>query len=164
MTAQICLLVWAAGGFYGWLFTGLDERVPLALLLGGPLAGTVFYSAFAVYYRWKGVRRGFACGGAANCALDTVNWPRLIRLLSIAGFLMSLAIVALAFSLLIGVNGCACGGWRLALKAVVPVCVLALHRLTRAFGRSVFFAAGALLAVSILLFSVFGLEPLKFYL
>jgi mannose PTS system EIID component len=36
MTAQVCLLVWSAGGFLGWLFTGLDAPVSTALLFAGP--------------------------------------------------------------------------------------------------------------------------------
>ncbi len=163
MTVQICLLVWAAGGFYGWLFTGLNVPVSMALLLAGPLAGIVFYSAFAVYWRWRGLKAGYACGGEASCGLDCVNWPRLIRLLSTAGFSMSVAIVLLAFGMLAALNcptRASAGG--LLLKLALPPAVLALHRATRAFGRSVFFAAGLVLAASVLLFSVFKLRP--FYL
>ena len=158
MTTQLCLLVWAAGGFYGWLFTGLDTPVSMALLLAGPLAGIIFYSAFAVYWRWRGLKAGYACGGEASCGLNCADWPRLIRLLSTAGFLMSLAIALLAFGMLAFFPREADAGGLL-LKMGPPLAVLALHRVTRAFGRSVFFAAGLLLAVSVLLFSVFGLRP-----
>lgn len=165
MTAQICLLVWAAGGFYGWLFTGLNTRVSLALLLAGPLAGIVFYSAFAVYWRWKGLRAGYDCGGETSCGLDCSDWPGLIRILSTAGFVMSLAIALLAFGMLAvsnyqpgaGVEGAA-------LKTGLALAVLVLHRVSRAFGRSVFFAAGLVLAVSVLLFSVFEFEAFKLYI
>lgn len=162
MTTQICLLVWAAGGFYGWLFTGLDTPVPMPLLLAGPLLGIVFYSAFAVYWRWRGLKAGYVCAGEATCGLDCADWPRLTRILSTAGFLMSVAIVLLAFGML-AVLDChhqteTC---HIALKIGLPLSVLALHRVTRAFGRSVFFAAGLLLAVSVLLFSVLKLQPFK---
>ncbi len=163
MTAQICLLVWAAGGFYGWLFTGMNAPASAALLLAGPLLGIVFYSAFSVYWRWVGLKAGYACGGAANCALDASNWPRLIKLLSTAGFAMSLAIAVMAFSLLAGFNsGATVQG--MALKAGLAISVLVLHRVSRALGRSVFFAAGLVLAVSLLVFSVFKVEAFKLYL
>ena len=164
MTVQICLLVWAACGFYGWLFTGMNDELPLGLLLAGPLSGIAVYSVFSVYIRWKGLKDGYACGGANNCALDAANWPRLIRLLTAAGFAMSLAIVALAFALLAGFNCVACTKGDLLLKLGLPVAVLALHRVLRALGRSVFFTAGLLLALSILLFSALKLGPFKLYL
>jgi len=163
MTTQICLLVWTAGGFYGWLFTGMDAPVSSALLLAGPLAGIVFYSAFSVYWRWHGLKAGYACGGSANCALDTFNWPRLIKLLSTAGFSMSMAIALLYFGLLAGFNSGAAGRG-MALKAALAVAVLALHRVARAFGRSVFFAAGVVLAVSLVIFSIFQVGAFKLYL
>ncbi|MDO8805227.1 MAG: PTS system mannose/fructose/sorbose family transporter subunit IID [Elusimicrobiota bacterium] len=164
MTAQICLLVWAAGGFYGWLFTGLNTPVSIALLLAGPLAGIVFYSSFAVYWRWHGLRSGYACGGEASCGLDRSDWSLLIRRLSTAGFLMSLAVALLAFGMLAFLNCGSCRTGDFLLKMGLPLAVLALHRVTRFFGRSVFFAAGLVLAVSILLFSVLGLQPFKLYL
>lgn len=162
MTTQLCLLVWAAGGFYGWLFTGLDTPVSMALLLAGPLAGIVLYSAFAVYWRWRGLKAGYACGGEASCGLNSADWPGLTRLLSTAGFLMSVAIVLLAFGMLAALD---CNHrtetGHIVFKIGLPLAVLALHRATRAFGRSVFFAAGLLLAVSVLLFGVFKLQPAK---
>ena len=164
MTVQICLLVWAAGGFYGWLLAGMDAQVSAALLLAGPLAGIVFYSAFSVYWRWKGLRAGSPCGGSAACALDSADWPRQIRLLSTAGFAMSLAIVVLSFSLLIAYNRGHVTWHGAAVRLALPVMVLLLHRASRAYGRSVFFAAGVILAASVLLFSLIGLQPFKLYL
>jgi mannose/fructose/N-acetylgalactosamine-specific phosphotransferase system component IID len=164
MTTQICLLVWAACGFYGWLFTGMDAAPTAGALLAGPLAGIAVYSVFSVYLRWTGLKAGYECGGCANCALDAANWPRLIRLLSAAGFAMSLAIVLLAFGLLAGFNCGACRPSDLALKLGLPLAVLALHRVMRALGRSVFFTAGLVLAVSVLVFSLLKMEPFKLYL
>jgi len=165
MTVQICLLVWAAGGFYGWLFTGLAAPVSTALLLAGPLAGIIFYSAFAVYWRWQGLKAGYACGGEASCGLDCMDWSRLIRLLSTAGFSMSIAIALLSFGLLAALScSGAPGPGGLFLKIGLPLAVLSLHRAARAFGRSVFFAASLVLAVSVLLFSVFKIQPFKLYL
>ncbi|HAT72578.1 MAG TPA: hypothetical protein DCS63_07165 [Elusimicrobia bacterium] len=164
MTAQICLLVWAACGFYGWLFTGMNEDVPVGLLLAGPLAGIAVYSVFSLYIRWKGLVDGYACGGANNCALDSANWPRLIRLLSAAGFAMSLAIVLLSFALLAVFNCVSCRPGDVLLKLGLPAAVLALHRVLRALGRSVFFTAGLLLIISVLLFSALKLEPFRLYL
>jgi PTS system mannose-specific IID component len=164
MTTQICLLVWAACGFYGWLFTGMTEELTFGLLLAGPLSGIAVYSVFSVYIRWRGLVAGYACGGANNCALDAANWPRLIRLLSAAGFAMSLAIALLAFALLAGFNCGTCRAGDMLLKFGLPVAVLALHRVLRALGRSVFFTAGLLLIVSVLLFSALKLEPFSIYL
>ena len=164
MTVQICLLVWSACGFYGWLFTGMDGAVSFGVLLAGPLAGIAAYSVFSVYIRWKGLKAGYACGGSANCALDAANWPRLIRLLSAAGFAMSLAIALLAFGLLAGFNCGSCRPADLLLKLGLPLAVLALHRVMRALGRSVFFSAGLILAASVLLFSLLGLQPFELYL
>ena len=164
MTVQLCLLVWAAGGFYGWLFTGVDAPVSAGLLLAGPLAGIFVYSAFSVYWRWKGLRAGYTCGGSAACALDSCDWPRQIKLLSTAGFAMSLAIVLLSFGLLAAANR-GHGTWHgAALRLALPVMVLLVHRASRAYGRSVFFAAGVILAVSVLFFSLLGLEPFNLYL
>ncbi|MCM2266645.1 MAG: PTS system mannose/fructose/sorbose family transporter subunit IID [Elusimicrobiales bacterium] len=164
MTVQLCLLVWAGCGFYGWLFTDMTETPAFGVLLAGPLSGIAVYSVFSVYIRWKGLKAGYACGGSANCALDAANWPRLIRLLSAAGFAMSLAIVLLAFGLLAGFNCGACRPADLLLKIGLPIAVLALHRVARAFGRSVFFSAGLILAASVLLFGLLKLEPFKLYL
>jgi mannose/fructose/N-acetylgalactosamine-specific phosphotransferase system component IID len=165
MTAQICLLVWAVGGFYGWLFTGLNAPVSTALLLAGPLAGIVFYSSFAVYWRWRGLKAGYACGGEASCGLDCSDWTGLIRRLSTAGFLMSISIAVLAFGLLATISWPrTSGAGDLFLRIGLPLAVLALHRVTRALGKSVFFAAGLLLALSILLFSVLKFQPFKLYL
>lgn len=164
MTTQVCLLVWGAGGFSGWLFTSLDTPVSMALLFAGPLAGIVFYSAFSAYWRWRGLAAGYACGGAAACGLDNANWTRMIRRLSAAGFAMSVAIALLAFGMLFALNCLRCGYGELLLKTAVPLAVLAVHRACRARGRSVFFAAGLLLAVSVLLFSVLKLQPFKLYI
>ncbi len=159
MTTQVCLLVWAACGFSGWLFTGMRTPVSTALLFAGPLAGTAVYSAFAVYWRWRGLRIGFSCGGQTACGLDSANWPRIIRSLSASGFSMSL--VLLVFGMLLALNRSARGFGDLLLTAGLPLAVMALHRVSRAFGRSVFFAAGLLLAASVLAFSVLDLQPLN---
>jgi mannose/fructose/N-acetylgalactosamine-specific phosphotransferase system component IID len=164
MTTQLCLLVWTACGFFGWLLTGASPNASFGVLLAGPVAGIAFYAVFSVYIRWKGLKAGYACGGSANCALDFANWPKLIKLLSAAGFAMSLGIVALSFALLAGLNWGACRRSDLLLKLLLPLLVLALHRVLRAFGRSVFAAAGIILAVSLLLFSLLNLEPFKLYL
>ena len=164
MTAELCLLTWAACGFSGWLFTGIDTPVPFWLLLAGPLAGIVCYSAFALYWRWKGLEIGYSCGGTAACGLDSADWRRLIRVLSAAGFALALALMLLAFGMMLAANCFVCGYPELLLKAGVVLAVLVLHRISRAFGRSVFFAAGLLLAVSLTLFSVLRLGPFNLYL
>ncbi len=164
MTTQVCLLVWTLCGFTGWLFTGLDTRPSTGLLLAGPLLGIAGYSAVAVFLRWQGLAKGYACGGTASCGLDTVNWPRIIRLLSAVGYALSIMLALLAFGLLAGVNYASCSAAALLLKLGLGAAVLVLHRLTRAFGRSVLFAAGFILAVSVLLFSVLRLAPFNLYI
>jgi len=159
MTTQVCLLVWTLGGFTGWFFTSLGGQPPLWLLFAGPLAGILGYSAAAVFLRWQGLAKGYACGGTTSCGLDAVDWQRVIRLLSATGFAMSVILAGLAFGLLAGVNYGACSTTDLLLKLGPGAVVLALHRLTRAFGRSTFFTAGFILAVSVLLFSGLKLAP-----
>ena len=164
MTAQLCLLVWGMGGFYGWLFTGMDAEPSLLLLLAGPLSGIAGYSVFSVYWRWRGLLAGYACGGSSACGLDTANWCRIIRWLSAAGFAMSAAITLLAAGLIVGLNGGFSPGPDLLYGLGLPLAVLALHRVSRAFGRSVFFSAGLIFAAAVVLFSFFIPEPLKLYL
>jgi PTS system mannose-specific IID component len=164
MTTQLCLLVWAGCGFYGWLFTGGGQTAHFRVLLAGPLSGIAFYTVFSIYIRWKGLKAGYACGGSDNCALDFANWPRLIRLLSAAGFAMSLGIVVLSFALLAALDSGSCRPAGLLFKLGLPVAVMALHRVLRAFGRSVFAAAGVILVVCVLLFGVLRLEPFRLYL
>ena len=68
------------------------------------------------------------------------------------------------FVMLAALNGGSERSLDLALKIGLPLGVLALHRAARALGRSVFFAAGLLLAVSVLAFGIFKLQPFKLYL
>lgn len=164
MTTQVCLLVWTACGFYGWLFTGRPSATPLAVIFAGPLAGILFYSAAAVTIRWRGAVRGYECGGASGCGLDALNWPRVIRLLSASGFAMSLAVSFLAIWLLAGAGSGAGSPGELMKKGALVASVLVLHRVTRAKGRSVLFAAGFILAASLLLFSLIGLSPVNLYI
>lgn len=164
MTVQLCLLVWAAGGFYGWLFPGRPASPSAALLLAGPLAGIILYSAFSIRLRWKGLESGYSCGGSAACGLDSSDWTRQIKLLSRSGFIKSLVIVSLAFGLL-ALHNRGHATWRgAALNFALPVTVMLLHRVTRSFGRSVFFAAAVVLAASLLFFGLLGLEPFNLYL
>ncbi len=162
MTTQICIVVWLVSGFYGWLFTGAVFRPSLAVLFGGPLAGILVYGAFAVYMRWVGLKRGYACGGSSNCGLDAVNWPGLIRLLSVTGFAFSLLIALGAFGLLIAHNWSGGNPGGVALKAALALGVMALQRVTRKFGRSIFFAMAVILAVSAALSMV--VKDLQIYL
>ncbi len=162
LTTQLCIVVWLVSGFYGWLFTGAAFRPSLAVLFWGPLAGILVYGAFAVYMRWVGLKKGYACGGSSNCGLDAVNWPGLIRALSVAGFAFSLLITLGAFGLLIANNwtGENLGG--VSLRVALVLGVMALQRVTRKFGRSIFFAMGMILVVSAALFAV--IKDFRIYL
>lgn len=160
MTTQVCLLVWTLCGFCGWLFTG-NAREPAAwVVFAGPLAGIAGYAAVSVAVRWKGLNGGCACGGTATCGLDEVDWPRAIRLLSFAGYALSLVLALAALAMFTG--ACGCGGDVL-LRFGLAALVLALHRAARHYGRSVLSAAGFVLAASLLFFGVLRLEPPKIY-
>ncbi len=157
ITTQLCIAVWFLAGFYGWLFTGdVSAGPPVAALFCGPLAGIAVYGAFAVYMRWIGLKKGYACGGLSSCGLDALNWPRLIKALSVTGFVFSSLIVLAAFSLLIGRSWSGGLNYGLVSKVALVLAVMALQRVTRMFGRSIFFAIGVILAASAALFILSG--------
>ncbi len=164
ITTQLCIAVWFLAGFYGWLFTGDGYRPSALVLFGGPLAGIAVYGFFAVYLRWIGLKKGYACGGIANCGLDAMRWPELIRRLSVTGFVFSLSIVLGAFGLLIAHNLPGESKGSLAMKLTLVLCVMALQRVTRKFGRSIFFAMGIIVAVSVAVFTVFNPGKFNIYL
>ncbi|MCX5784805.1 MAG: PTS system mannose/fructose/sorbose family transporter subunit IID [Elusimicrobia bacterium] len=159
MTIQVCLIVWTLGGFYGWLLTSHQETPSLWLILAGPLSGAAAYSAVAVYWRWKGIKLGFECGGSSSCGLEALNWSRFIRRLSVAGFAFSLLITLAALALFIIFNCLRCSGSGLVLRLCLPAGVLILHRIARKFGYSVFFVIGLVLAASLFLFLALKLKP-----
>jgi len=163
MTTQLCLLVWAATGFYGWLFTARWSEPPLWAVFAGPVSGILLYSAVAVLVRWRGINKGYACGGTEGCGLNAVDWPLIIRRLSSAGFAMSVALALLAAGLVF-VKNAGCGAGLMTGKAALCVAVLVLHRAARATGRSVLFAAGVILAASVLFFCVLGFSPDRLYI
>lgn len=156
MTTQLCIAVWLLTGFYGWLFTEAGSDTSELVLLAGPLLGMAVYGAFALSLRWLGLKKGYACGGGANCALDALDWTKLIRRLSLAGFALSVTIALAALALLIEFNR-GVPARDLALKIGLVLSVLALHRIARRFGRSIFFAIGVILAVSVFFFGVMKL-------
>ena len=160
LTTQLCIVVWVLAGFYGWLFTGADYRPSAPVLFAGPCAGIAVYGSFALYLRWYGLNKGYACGGRASCGFDALRWPRLIRLLSVTGFAFSVLIVLGAFGLLIAHNLPVESKGGVALKLALVFGVMALQRVTRKFGRSIFFAMAIVLALSAALFTF--MEPGKF--
>ena len=164
ITTQLCILVWLLAGFYGWLFTGTAGRPPLFAVFAGPCAGIAVYGAFALYLRWDGLKKGYECGGRASCGFDAIRWPALIRRLSVAGFAFSVVIVLGAFGLLIAHNpqGGPKGG--LALKFALVLGVMALQRVTRKFGRSIFFAMAIIIAFSAALAAFINLGEFGIYL
>lgn len=156
MTTQLCIAVWLLAGFYGWLFTEAGSDTSELVLLAGPLLGMAVYGAFALSLRWIGLKKGYACGGGDNCGLDALDWTKLIRRLSLAGFALSLTIALAALALLIEFNR-GVPARDLALKIGLVLSVLALHRIVRRFGRSIFFAIGVILAVSVTFFGILKL-------
>lgn len=153
VTTQICIAVWLLAGFYGWLFPAQVAGPAAAVLFAGPLTGMAVYGVFAVHLRWQGLKKGYDCGGGSSCGLDMIDWRKLIRRLSLAGFSLSLAIAAASLALLVWLNR-GVPAKDLALKIGLVLSVLALHRLARRLGRSIFFAVGVILAFSILLFGI----------
>ncbi len=164
LTTQLCIVVWLLAGFYGWLFTGADYRPSMPVVFAGPCAGMAVYGGFALYLRWSGLKKGYACGGRASCGLDAMRWPGLIRRLSLIGFAFSILIVLGAFVLLIAHGLTAGYNGGLAVKLALVLGVMTLQRVTRKFGRSIFFAMGIILALSAALFTVIKLGKFDIYL
>ncbi len=161
LMTQLCVLVWACGGFYGWLFRPSAGTVPapsMALLFGGPLAGMAVYASFSVYLRWTGLKRGYACGGSSSCGLDAFDWPRLIRRLSAAGFALAAAAALSAFAFLLFSSWSGAPDPGFARKVAPVLAALAIQRAARKSGRSIFFATGMVIAVSLALVALFGPE------
>lgn len=159
ITTQICIVVWLLAGFYGWLFTGdlyPASRPSMALLLCGPLAGMAIYGVFAVYLRWTGLKQGYVCGGLSSCGFDALNWPKVIKALSAAGFVLSSLIILASFGLLAVQSWSGQPDLGLVRKVALVLAVMALQRVTRRFGRSIFFAMGIILALSSFIFALFG--------
>lgn len=162
MTTQLCLMIWLSSGFYGWLLPGADSGPTAAVLFGGPLAGMAVYGAFALYLRWTGLHRGYACGGASSCGFDALNWAGLIRTLSLAGFAFSFLIVAGAF-LLLWLRGRPAEAGPLP-RIALALGAMALQRAARRLGRSIFSAMAAALAASLAAALLLGPERLRLYL
>ena len=78
------------------------------------------------------------------------------------GFAFSLLIALWAVGLLIARNWSGENAGGVALKAALALGVMALQRVTRKFGRSIFFAMGIILAVSAALSVV--IKDLRIYL
>ncbi|MFA6433883.1 MAG: PTS system mannose/fructose/sorbose family transporter subunit IID [Elusimicrobiales bacterium] len=160
LTTQLCIAVWLLAGFHGWLFTGAVFRPSVPVVFCGPLSGIVLCGVFAVYLRWVGLKKGYSCGGSANCGLDTMRWPVLIRALSVAGFAFSLLIVLGAFGLLIVHNLPGESAPGLAARLSLVLGVMALQRVARRLGRSIFFAMAIIVAVSVIVFT--AADPVRF--
>jgi len=161
MTTQLCLIVWTLGGFYGWLFTSRAEYPPVWLIMLGPVSGAAVYSLFSIYWRWKGLRAGFECGGTSNCGLDAMEWPRFIRRLSVLCFSFSVIITLAAFGLFIGLD---CYGRPLpeiGFRLLLPLSVLAVHRAVHKLGYSIFWVIGLILLASLSLFFALGAGALN---
>jgi hypothetical protein len=157
-------VVWLLTGFNGWLFTGATYRPSMIILFAGPLAGILVYGASVGYLRWTGLKKGYACGGLANCGLDAMRWPVLIRMLSVTGFAFSLLIILGTFSLLIVHNLPGESKSGLALKLALVLGVMTLQRITRKFGRSIFFTMGIIVAVSVAVFTALEVGKFDIYL
>ncbi|MBI4655616.1 MAG: PTS system mannose/fructose/sorbose family transporter subunit IID [Elusimicrobia bacterium] len=150
ITTQICITVWILTGYTGWLITSESRRwLSDASLLAGPLAGILIYSVFAVYLRWRGISIGYDCGGISSCGLETANWSRIIKHLSAAGFILSAFLILFSVFALVSTAANTAGPAGIIYNMFPPLAVFLLHRIVRRFQKSIFYAIGAILLVSI---------------
>jgi mannose/fructose/N-acetylgalactosamine-specific phosphotransferase system component IID len=155
LTAEVCMLVWLAAGMTCWIVPGDCGGVPAWVLLSGPAASVIFYSAVALYMRWTGLAVGYACGGSSSCGLDAFDWSGLIKRLSLAGLVVCAACIAAAAVLLLRQEDPASSGfWA---RLAVPVLAFAAQRAARRAGRSMLFTVSAVFAFSFAAWAAAGI-------
>lgn len=95
LTLQLCMAVWLICGFYGWMFDfTLNGKTPSDfVLLLGPVLSVITYSIVAVYIRRKGLLVGYDCGEDLGCGLQSYDWAKIIRRLTVFGFVFSSALI-----------------------------------------------------------------------
>ncbi|MEW5907092.1 MAG: PTS system mannose/fructose/sorbose family transporter subunit IID [Elusimicrobiota bacterium] len=155
LTAEVCMLVWLAAGMTCWIVPGDCGGGPAWVLLSGPAASVIFYSAVALYMRWTGLAVGYACGGSSSCGLDAFDWSGLIKRLSLAGLVVCAACIAAAAVLLLRQEDPASSGfWA---RLAVPVLAFAAQRAARRAGRSMLFTVSAVFAFSFAAWAAAGI-------
>jgi PTS system mannose-specific IID component len=156
ITVQIAILIWIASGYYGWLvFDSTGHGFSMFWIMFGPLCGTILYSLFAIHVRWKGLDRGYSCGGSSTCGLDAFDWPGIIRILSVIGFVVSLVILLFAFALLVILNYDKGFSWDMAAKLGSIFGVILLHYFMKRFGYSSLQTIFAMLIITAMFFGIF---------
>lgn len=65
--------------------TGTVESVMVSIFVP-----TIFYSFYTVYIRYIGLDYSWKCGGTKNCALDSFNWNKMIRMMSRISFFLTI--------------------------------------------------------------------------
>ncbi|MEW6042273.1 MAG: PTS system mannose/fructose/sorbose family transporter subunit IID [Elusimicrobiota bacterium] len=184
ITVQIAILIWIASGYYRWLIPGtvpewgLSHFVPECRgnhsmvshwsgflegvtglspfwLISGPLCGTVLFSLFAIYIRWKGLGCGYECGGSSNCGLDAFNWSGIIRVLSIIGFVVSWVILLFSLAYIVLLNYSVGFPWKIFEKLGLIFGVILLHYFMKKLGYSSLQTILAMLLVTVLFMGMF---------
>ena len=96
VSLQLGIFIWLLAGFNSWLFgfhSEAAENISLYALSSGPLFSVIAYSFFAVYMRKKGFEAGLSGNELNLYGLADFPFPRIIRRLSIAGFVFSSALM-----------------------------------------------------------------------
>lgn len=155
LTAEVCMMVWLAAGMTCWIIPGDCSGVPGWVLFSGPVASVIFYSAVALYMRWKGLAVGYACGGSSSCGLDAFDWSGLIKRLSLAGLVVCAACIAAAAVMLLRQEPAFSSGfWA---RLAVPVLAFAAQRAARRAGKSMLFTVSAVLGFSVAAWAAAGI-------
>ena len=147
LTAEVCMLVWLAAGMTCWIIPGGCADLPAWVLFAGPAASVIFYSAVALYMRWKGLAVGYACGGSSSCGLDAFDWSGLIKRLSLAGLVVCAACIAAAAAILLRQEPPFSAGFWAGLA--VPALAFIAQRAARRAGKSMLFTVSAVFVFSV---------------
>lgn len=153
---QIAILIWIASGYYDWLV--LDSTCKESSkfwIIFGPVCGTIFYSLSAIYIRWKGLGRGYECGGSSNCGLDAFDWPGIIRILSIIGFVVSWVILLFSLVYIILLNYSVGFSWKIFKKLGLIFGVILLHYFMKRLGYSSLHTIYAVLLIAVVFLGIF---------
>ncbi|PIS46599.1 MAG: hypothetical protein COT17_07780 [Elusimicrobia bacterium CG08_land_8_20_14_0_20_51_18] len=122
--------------------SGLVKLSFLSLLLP-----TLLYAGFSVYIRWKGLGYGYDCGGKSSCGLDFMNWNRLIKFSSLAGFGLS-AFLLVFFSFVFVYSAAGAGTARIPGHLLFAISAIAAQRYFRARKKDLGWTVGAVFIFS----------------
>ncbi|MBU2530631.1 MAG: PTS system mannose/fructose/sorbose family transporter subunit IID [Elusimicrobia bacterium] len=164
LATLLCLGVWSVAGFYGWFLTDAQLSVSAYILFAGPVLGVVIVTCVSSYIRWKGLERGYACGGSNLCGLDMFPWPKIISKLSLTGLIFSISICI--FTLItagvyyyknFGVEG-------LVFKAVLVMAAIGIFLIFRKLKKSMFLVLATLIVFSTIVVIISQIEGIALIL